>query len=544
MNKTDLGTRLSETDGGPPSTMSSATLVEALDRAAAGHGDILFLDEQGAESRLSYADLRTTAARLLAGLRATGRLAPGAKIVIQIAEDPDLLALFWAAILGGYVPVPVSTNPPPNSPFTAAELLAGVWDMLGDAWVVTSGPIAPDAVFADRWLGEVGRLRGDIPAADFHRPDPDDLAALLLTSGSTGLPKAVMLTHRNILSRSYASAEVRGLSPEDRSFNWMPLDHVGGLIMFHARDVVVGCRQVHARIGWVLADPLRWLAAVSRYRATNTWAPNFAFGLIIDRAADLADRSWDLTSLRYVMNGGESIKARVARRFLTVLAPFGLPATAMHPGWGMSETSAGVVDTVFSMADTSDDDRFVPVGVPHPGVRLRVVDVHGDVVPEGTAGRLQVSGAPITRGYYNAAEQNRESFTDDGWFRTGDLAFVSAGVLTVTGRVDDVIVINGADYHGHEIEAAVEELPFVTPSYTVACEIAPEDGSPATLAVFFCPRSGSTSDEHNWRIVEHVADRFGVAVRHVVPVTRDEVPKTGIGKLKRTQLAKRLAGAR
>jgi acyl-CoA synthetase (AMP-forming)/AMP-acid ligase II len=538
MTETPAKLRPSELDGGPPTPTTSATLTDALTRAAtAGQGDIVFLDEQGVEERQSYADLRADAARILGGLRMVGKLVPGAKIVIQIDRDPDLLALFWACVLGGYVPVPVSTNPPPNSPFTAAELLAGVWGMLDDAWVVTSAAIPADSVFADRWLGEVGVLRGDTLDTDFHRADPDDLAALLLTSGSTGLPKAVMLTHRNILSRSCASAEVRHLSPADRSFNWMPLDHVGGLIMFHARDVVVGCHQVHARIGWVLADPLRWPAAISRYRCTNTWAPNFAFGLIIDRADEIASQSWDLTSLRYIMNGGESIKARVARRFLTILAPFGLPATAMHPGWGMSETSAGVVDTVFSMVDTDDDDRFVPVGVPHPGVALRVVDVNGELVPEGTVGRLQASGLPITSGYYGDDGQNRQSFTDDGWFKTGDLAFIAAGELTVTGRVDDVIAINGADYYGHEIEAAVEELPFVTPSYTVACEIPADD----SLAIFYCPRSGMTSDEHNWRIVEHVADRFGLTARYVVPVTTDEVPKTGIGKLKRAQLAKRLS---
>jgi acyl-CoA synthetase (AMP-forming)/AMP-acid ligase II len=402
--------------------------------------------------------------------------------------------------------------------------------MLDNAWVITDAPV--EAPLAGAWLGRVADLRDHPPATGFHPARPDDLAALLLTSGSTGLPKAVMLTHRNIVSRSVASAQTRGMSRANRTFNWMPLDHVGGLIMFHARDVLLGCHQVHARLQWVLADPLRWLDAISEHRCDTTWAPNFAFALIVDRAGRFGDRTWDLRSLTYIMNGGEPIKARVARRFLSILAPFGLPPTAMHPGWGMSETSAGVVDRVFTMDASSDDDRFVPVGTPHPGVSLRVVDDSGEVAAEGTVGRLQAAGLPISQGYYGNPEQNRQSFTEDGWFKTGDLAYITDGVLTVVGRADDAMEIGGVTYYGHEIEAAVEELPFVEPSYTVACDI------PDGLAIFFHPRSGVPSDAENWQIVAHVARRFGVRVRYVLPVSKQDVPKTGIGKLRRAQLAR------
>lgn len=528
---------LSIVDGGALSTLTTATLGEALVRAAVldDAGDIRYLSGDGTEQRQSYSDLLDDASRILSGIRAKG-LVPGSLVVIQIDHAPDLIAAFWACVLGGYVPVPVSANPPPNSALSAAELLAGVWGMLDEAWVITDAPPADGARFAPAWLGEVGALRDNDPARDWHISDADELAVLLLTSGSTGLPKAVMLTHRNIMSRSQASAQVRGLGVANRTFNWMPLDHIGGLVMFHVRDVFLGCHQVHARTEWVIEDPLRWLDAMSRYGSDTTWAPNFAFGLVVDRAEEIATRSWDLSALGYIMNGGEAIKPRVGRLFLEILAPFGLPATSMHPGWGMSETSAGVVDRVFSVETSSDDDRFVPVGVPHPGVSIRVVDEHGALVPECTVGRLQATGLPITSGYYGNPEQNRQSFTEDGWFKTGDLAFIEGGVLVVTGRVDDVVEIAGVTYHGHEIEASVEELPFVEPSYTIACTVDDD-----RLAIFFHPRANADVDRVVRLVAEHVRERFGVEVGHVVPVEKDEVPKTGIGKLKRSLLADRFA---
>lgn len=535
--------RLSYLAGGPMPRPSVAHLGQALHRAAeaTGSGGVSYVQEDGTALQRSYAELLDDAARILHGARTQGAV-PGDQIVLQIAAQPDLVAVFWACQLGGFVPVPVATRPTDKDPASPARLCERVWEFLGRPYTITDGDpsrYTAGAAWQTRSLGTPAQLR-QLPAdRDWHDSDWDSIAMLLLTSGSTGLPKAVALTHGNVLSRSAATAATNGLTALDCSFNWMPLDHIGGLVMFHVRDVFLACRQVHASTDWILADPMRWLDSIDRFRCTSTWAPNFAFGLVNDRAERLPEYSWDLSCLGYIMNGGESIKPRVARRFLSMLAPFGLPPTAMYPGWGMSETSAGVVDCQFSLADTTDDDRYVPVGRPHPGVRLRVVDERGQVLPEGTVGRLEVAGDTVTRGYYHNPEQNRQSFTPDGWFKTGDLAFVQAGVLTVTGRIDDVVIIDGISYYGHEIEAAVEELAFVEPSFTVACEVTdPADGV-ERLAVFCHLRSVADQAAAAAQIKERVAARFGVSTVYVVPVERAEVPKTGIGKLRRTQLRQR-----
>ncbi|MDQ3901844.1 MAG: AMP-binding protein [Actinomycetota bacterium] len=151
-----------------------------------------------------------------------------------------------------------------------------------------------------------------------------------------------------------------------------------------------------------------------------------------------------------LINAGEAISAPCARRFLQMLAPAGIRATAIWPMWGMAETSSGVVYSKgFSATQTSDNDSFVEVGWPIAGIRLRIVDGNNLVVPEGIIGRLHVHGAMVTAGYYENPEANAAVFTADGWFDTGDLGFIRDGRLTLTGRAKDVIIINGANYSSH-----------------------------------------------------------------------------------------------
>ncbi|MEU3051061.1 AMP-binding protein [Streptomyces sp. NPDC006984] len=534
-------------DGGPAVPPAVPDLGEALVRAAEREGaseeSIRFIRADGSERGMSYRQLLDDAARMLAGLRTAGLL-PGEAVVLQVADDPELLTAFWACVLGGFVPMPVNAGATADQRAEAPGLLGRVWDGYGAPRVLTgagqepSPEVAADPRWADAWLGTTRELLAHAPDRTWHRADADDPAVRLLTSGSTGVPKAVVLTHRNVLSRTAATARVNRLDERTRTFNWMPLDHVGGLVMFHARDVYLGCHQVHARFAWVLEDPLRWLDVMDRHRSDTTWAPNFAFGLINDQADRLAGRPWDLSCVRYIMNGGEAVRSGVVRRFLEVLAPFGLPSDAMYPGWGMSETSAGVADCEFSSVGAGDE-RYVPVGRPQPGTALRVVDERNELVPSGVTGRLQVTGATVTAGYHRNEEQNRQSFTSDGWFKSGDLAYVRDGILTVTGRADDVIQLGGVTYHGHEIEARVEELDCVAPSYTVACAVNAAEGEDEELAVFFHPREGADAASAGERVRSRVRESFGVDSVHVVPVTREDVPKTGIGKLRRAQLRKR-----
>nr|AWX24482.1 non-ribosomal peptide synthetase [Streptomyces conglobatus] len=519
-------------------------LVTAMRRAAAGPGDLLHLRADGSEDRQTYAELARDASRGLRGLRALG-LGPGDKVVLQLAATRDFLTGFWACALGGMVAVPLAVPPGGHAPGTAqATRLAGAWEALGRPLVLGSagsGEGIAGLLGTDRVAELDGLLDG--PAdEDWHVAGPDELVLLMLTSGSTGQPKAVELRHRNILARTAGVIHLNRLTAQDPSFNWMPLDHVGGVVHVHIRDLVLGARQVHAPTSWVLEDPLRWLDALSRYRAASTWAPNFAYGLVVDQLATAApDRAWALSRLRMCLNAGEAVVPRVVRRFLTALAPHGLPGDAVQPVWGAAETCSGQTHAVLTLENTTDDDTLVNLGGPYPGCSIRITGEDGRVVPEGTVGRFQLRGPAVTDGYHRAPEHNAEAFTEDGWYDTGDLGFLRGGELTLTGRAKDTIIVNGHNLHPHDIEAVVEEHPAVERSFTAAVAVRTPADTTDRLAVFLSLRPGSDRAGALAEITGKVTAQTGVRPGYLVPVAAGDIPKTEIGKIQRAALRARFA---
>ncbi|MFE6992206.1 SDR family NAD(P)-dependent oxidoreductase, partial [Streptomyces pharetrae] len=519
--------------------------AEALRRAAArGRGDIVHVHADGDEHRRTYASLIPEASRVLAGLRRAG-LRPGDQVILQCDATEDFLAVLWGCVLGGFVAVPLTVPASYDTPSAALTKLEGIWRVLGRPWVVCSaGREAGLRAVAARqdWPGlrltTADALRQAPEDHDWHPAGPDDLMLMLMTSGSTGLPKAVRLTHRNVLTRSAATEQMNGLGADDVSLNWIPLDHVTGVVMFHLRDVYLGCRQIHAPTSWVLQDPLRWMDLADRHRVTVTWAPNFAFGLLAEQSHRFTDRAWDLSPMRLVMNAGEVVVASAARRFLHALKPYGLPQDVMHPGWGMSETCSVVTDAVLPTEPVPGEGTFVSCGLPYPGFAMRIIDEQGTVLTEGEAGRFQVRGTSVTGGYHDNPGANAEAFTEDGWFDTGDLAYLRDGELYITGRAKDVIIVNGVNHYSHEIEACVEELPYVERSFTAAVAVRSDPSSPTDeLALFFHLTEEVTAGALR-EIAGKVTREIGVSPAFLLPVEQDAIPKTEIGKIQRTRLRK------
>ncbi|NEE45178.1 AMP-binding protein, partial [Streptomyces sp. SID8455] len=520
--------------------------AEALLRAAdRSEGEIVHVRADGSQTRRSYAGLIPEASRVLAGLRRRG-LRPGDRVILQCDDTEDFVAVLWGCVLGGFVAVPLTVPVSYATASAAVTKLEGIREMLDRPWIVASAAGEPGLrELAERreWPGlrltTADALREEPEDRDWYAARPDDLLLMLMTSGSTGLPKAVLLSHRNVLTRAAATEAMNGLSARDVSLNWIPLDHVTGVVMFHLRDVYLGCRQIHAPTPWILEDPVRWPELADQHRVSVTWAPNFAFGLLAEQAHRFQDRDWDLSPMRLVMNAGEVVVASAARRFLHALAPFGLPQDVMHPGWGMSETCSVVTDTVLAPEAPGHDEAFVSCGLPYPGFAMRVVDDQDTLLAEGDVGRLQVRGTSVTRGYHDNARANAESFTEDGWFDTGDLAFLRAGELYITGRAKDVIIVNGVNHYSHEIEACVEELPTVVRSFTAAVAVR-SDASAATdeLALFLHLAPGRDPATALREIGGKVTREIGVSPAYLIPVGTDAVPKTEIGKIQRTKLRK------
>lgn len=526
------------------------SLVDVLRRAAQDHGEhgITYLDDASGEGPTQrYAELLDAAARALAGLRAAG-LRPGQRVLLQFASNRQLLTAFWACVLGGAQPIPVALPKTADAQDKDLTKITNAWPALDVAWVLTSRDHDAERARLAEALGlpalpalSIESLLEHAPADDWHRPAPDDVALLLLTSGSTGLPKAVRQSHRALVSRSAATAQRFGFDHRMVSLNWMPLDHVGGLVMYHLLDVYLGARQFHCATQVVLEQPLRWIEWMSRHRVTNTWAPNFAYAVVNDLLAQAGPQDWDLRALDFILNGGESIVPRTARAFLRALAPYGLRPNAMKPAWGMSETCSGVTfNDRFDLDTSADEDSFVVVGAPIPGVSIRIVDGQDRPVAEGCDGRLQLSGPPVTSGYHNNAEATRDAFTADGWYITGDLAVLRDGQLTITGREKDLIIVNGLNYYGHEIEQVVESVPDVLEAHVAACGVRRRDDNTDRLAVFYCAHERARDDESlRARIARVVLARIGIPVSYLIEMTAEELPRTSIGKIQRPQLAQR-----
>ncbi len=495
----------------------------------------------------SYPELLDEAERVLASLRAQG-LSAQDLVLFQLDQNQDFIPALWGCILGGFVPVPLATAAAYNEMNAAVSKLQHTWEMLNKPLLITTQGLAPQIAAMAQMLGLEGfryavieELRHAAPDHNWHQSEPSDLALLMLTSGSTGRPKGVMLNHANLIDRALGSRQMNGFTAEDISLNWMPLDHVAGLIYFHLRDVFLGSQQVHLPTQLVLQDPLCWLDWLERCRATVTFAPNFAFGLINSRADEISRRSWDLSALRYVLNGAEAIVPKTARRFLQVLAPHGLKPHVMTPAWGMSETSSGCVYShSFRLDTSSDDDSFVEVGDPIPGLSFRIVDSENRVLEEGTVGQLQVRGLTVTSGYYGNPLLNQTVFTADGWFNTGDQAVIRNGRLTITGREKDDIVINSVNYYSHDIESVVEGIGGIEPSYTAACAVRGSDSNTDQLAIFFNTTHNDTQIPELMREIRRsVVRKIGVNPEYLIPVQKSDIPKTSIGKIQRSQLSKR-----
>lgn len=532
--------------GSLDSHVAAETLIEAL-RASAGRGTggLVYVRAEGTELRQSYGELLTEAKRIASGLRARGVKA-GDHVLLQLEAAEDFLPGFWGCVLAGAVAVPVAVAPTFSHPNSALQKLLNAGKLLERAPILAGGA----AVEGLRRLpASLGALAGEVldlyelRRSAVEEPLPRrarDVAVLLLTSGSTGLPKGVPLTHYNLLAMAAGTTMANGFTAAEVALNWMALDHAGSVSFLGTMATALGCVQIHVPTGYILQEPLRWLDLISRHRATISWAPNFAFTLFLDRMAAVQAGTWDLSSMRFLVNAGEPVVARTARKFIALLQAHGLPVGALRPAFGMSETCSGITwSRGLTLENTPDDQAFVDLGPPIPGAEMRIADEAGVELPEGESGMLQLRGPSVFAGYYRSPEENARVFRD-GWFETGDLAFVKNGCLHIAGRLKDVIIVNGANFYCHEIESAAESVPGLLKTYTAACAVRDAAAETDQLALFFCLDGDQRAnlDAIARALRAQLLQQVGLAPAYLVVVETNEVPKTEIGKIQRAQLKK------
>ena len=562
--------RLAFAFGGPAISDPDAprTLSEALARTARLFPErgIRFISP-GEERIESYASLWQRALRVAAGLRKNGLL-PGDRVVLQLDSLRSHFTAFWGCVLAGGAPVTVAISPTYKERNGVVNKLFNTWTLLGEPMILTTTRLASSLAGLEALVPmknlRIVRLEDLIqhePIETIHPAEPNDVAFLQLSSGSTGVPKCIQETHAGILAHIYAARSFNHYGQNEVTLNWLPVDHVVPILTFHLRDVSLGYQQIQADPGVVLSEPLAWLNLIQEHRVTQTWAPNFGFKLVSDRLRRAPELSWDLSSVKFFMNAGEQVTMPVLRSFLDAVAPFGVQQSAMQPAFGMAEVCTCMtyanqfnlktgarrflkssLDAQLQLTEktTGESVEFVSLGGPVPGVSIRITDSVNRLVPEGVIGRLQIKGPVVTPGYLNNPEANAEAFVGGGWFNSGDLGFIQDGELFLTGREKEMIIVRGSKYYCYELEDVVSQVSGVEPTFAAACSIADPAAGTEQLAIFFVTEPSADPAQVAQEVRSTVSSRMGLAPRFVLPLTKSEFPKTTSGKIQRTQLKKGL----
>ncbi|MCR4567050.1 MAG: SDR family NAD(P)-dependent oxidoreductase [Pseudobutyrivibrio sp.] len=520
----------------------------------------------------TYAQLFVEAKKILAGLKRKG-IKAGDKVIFLFDRNDNFIETFWACILGGIIPAPITVPKSFDYNESEARNLITIWHILDEAKVLTSETVKEDLRELEQQCDfsiEKALCFEDFKnygsCEEFIESKPDDLAILLFTSGSTGVPKGVMQTHGSILAREFSATQHNNTTDKDIGMNWMPLEHVGSLVMWHIRDMYAGCSQVQVMTSYVLTNPIRWVELMSRFKVSTTWAPNFAYELVTQNLKQEKKKyDWDLSAVNHMLNGGEAVSKDSCVEFIQALKKYNLKDTVIFPSWGMSETCAGCVYqsnyTLEEMngikvldknavnkgmaVEVSKDDVnsvvFTNLGSVIPNVSMRIVDTADKVVEEYVIGELQVKGPNITKGYYNNDEANQSSFTEDGWFRTGDLAFIANGEVTITGRAKELIIRNGIHYVNSEIEGFLHPIDGIVDTDVAAYGVFSPDKEGDIIVIFFVP----TSDEFEIimdvidEIRDVLLDKINLVPNYVIPIKPEDFQRTNIGKVQRALLGKK-----
>ena len=529
---------------------------------------VLLYGERGEVAPVSYGALMTEARSVADGLSARA-VEPGRTVAIMLPTGLEYLASFLGILLVGAIPVPIY---PPARPSQVEEHLRRHARILGNAEcqvLVTSREIAAVARLLQ---AQVPSIKHVVTAGSLRRAgaeafvassgQPDDIAFLQYTSGSTGDPKGVQLTHFNLLSNIRAMGERIGVTDEDIFVSWLPLYHDMGLIGAWLGSLYHACPLVLMSPLTFLGRPYRWLQAIHRHRGTLSAAPNFAYELCLSKVDDRDIEGLDLSSWRMAFNGAEPVSPRTIERFTRRFAPCGFRPEAMVPVYGLAESSVGLafppakreppverVDrgileregrAVVVDPSVADSLEVVGCGQPLPGHQVRIVDDQGRELPERRVGRLQFQGPSATEGYFRNPEVTRRLF-DGPWLETGDLAYIAAGDIYITSRVKDMIIRAGRNVYPHELEELVGEIDGIRKGCVAV--FGARERSQGTERLVVLAETRETDEEKRDGLRERVRtaalDLTGVPADEVVLVPPQTVLKTSSGKVRRAACRER-----
>lgn len=548
------------------------TFVDVLEyRASTGPDRVIFRYLQGdgrEQSSVTFAELRRRARAIASGLRE--QTVPGDRVVVLVPPGLDYIAAFLGCLYAGTVAVPAYPPNPRRADTRVARMVADCGARIAivpdafmarlDGWLALTPELA-----AVTWLSVTRLLTHDGGALPPPAVTGASLAMLQYTSGSTGEPRGVMLSHANLLHNSIIIHRVTAHEEGDGAVFWLPPFHDMGLIGGILQPIYAAVPTSLMAPATFLQRPFRWLEAISRYRATTSGAPNFAYDLCVERIGVEERRALDLSSWRTSFNGAEPVRAETIARFTEAFAPCGLGAHVVLPCYGLAEgtllVSGGparerahtiVADRArlesgeLRAAQAGDENAvaLVASGAPASEIGVAVVDPDSCApVEDGNVGEIWVSGDSVGSGYWGRAETTAAVFhahiagaPERGRFlRTGDLGVITGGRLIVTGRIKDLVILDGRNYYPHDIEVAAGRAHAdLNPGFAAAFSVSDAGRERLVLVAEVSRRHRPASEAELFHAVRtEIAATLGIVPDEIVLVRHRSLPRTSSGKIQR-----------
>jgi acyl-CoA synthetase (AMP-forming)/AMP-acid ligase II len=544
--------------------MSFDTLTQALDCNLSSSHLISYLGSNNEESKVSFTDLKDRALGILFNLQQKN-IKPGDQLIILTESNEMFLDAFWAGLYGGIIPVPVATA---SNDEHRLKLLR-IFKKLESPYIYTHTKtldqirtfcLNNDMVEVAEQLQLKSILIDGIDdisqPGKIHPAATDDTAFIQFSSGSTSEPKGVVLTHKNIMTNIYAIIKAAAITRKDTMLSWMPLTHDMGMIGFHLTPIVVCANHTIMDTNVFVRRPLLWLTAASDKQVTILCSPNFGYKHFLKVYASKGIEQIDLTHIRLIFNGAEPISLELCHQFLNTMATYGLNKNAMFPVYGLAEASLAVsfprpegpiesiqlkrqhlaINGRVETGTGRDTMEFIFVGEPVENCHVRITDSDDNALPEKTVGKIQLKGDNVTKGYYQADDINKQLFTDDGWLDTGDLGAFINKQLIITGRIKDIIFVNGQNFYSHDLENILHRLDNLELGKVIVTGARKSGADDDELLVFILYRGETEAFIPLVKTIRKtINETTGVEVHQVIPVKR--IPKTTSGKVQRHLLS-------
>lgn len=540
------------------------TLLDVLNWHVSQHPDrhhVQHYADEGEGEVVTYGQLKTGAEEVATGLQHYG-LQPHEPVAIMLPTGTEYFYSFFGVLMAGGIPVPIY---PPARLSQIEEHVRRHKGILANcrATILITVPEARPLARLLKVQAETLRIILTVPelcetTGTLVEPviGADDIALLQYTSGSTGNPKGVVLTHRNLLANIRVMAETINAGPGDVFVSWLPLYHDMGLIGAWLGSLCYSVLLVIMSPLAFLARPQRWLWAIHRYRGTLSGSPNFGYEFCLRKIEESELEGLDLSNWRFAANGAEAVSPDTIERFCQRYAKYGFKRQAAMPVYGLAEASVGLafptldsdphIDRIKrdlfmrdARAEPATPDnlhvlRFVSCGNPLPGHQIRIVDPAGRELPERHEGELQFRGPSVTSGYFHNPEATKSLF-DGEWLRSGDKGYFAHGEVYITGRTKDIIVRAGQNIYPDELELVIGEIKDLRKGCIAI--FGSTDPHSGTERLVIMAETYTTDllaqDRLREQIIATTTDVIGTPPDDVVLVAPHTVLKTSSGKIRR-----------